>query len=118
MYVFFIVFFISARLSSVTTKTISVGLINSRLDYCHSLLNNTVKKELFKRQSIWSLCLAPVVVKAPGVSTSLSLLKQLHWFPFAYRIKFKPTTVTYRTASSTKLTYLVNLPHCSNMSRN
>ena len=62
------------RLSLVTAKTISVALINSRLDYCNSLLNNIVNKHLSKRQRIWSLCLALVVVKAPRFSPSLSLL--------------------------------------------
>ena len=35
---------IRSHLSLYSAKTISVALINSRLDYCNSLLNNIAKK--------------------------------------------------------------------------
>ena len=42
------------------------------------------------------------------------LLKQYHWLPIVYRIKFKLATVTLSTQQPT---YLVNLLHFSDISR-
>ena len=73
-----------------TAKTISNSLITSRLDYCNSLINNIAKQDLSKLQRVQN-CLAHVVLRAPRFSPSLPLLKQLHWLPVNYRIKFKLT---------------------------
>ena len=71
-----------------TAKTISNALICSRLHYCNSLLNNIAKQNLSKLQRVQN-CLERVVLRAPRFSLSLPLLKQLHWLPVNYRIKFK-----------------------------
>ena len=76
-------------------KTISNALISSRLDYCNSLLSNIAKQDLSKLQRVQN-CLARVVLRAPRFSPSLPLLKQLHWLPVNYRIKFKLSTLTHR----------------------
>ena len=78
-----------------TAKKISNSLISSRLDYCNSLNNNIAKHDLSKLQQVQH-CLARVVLRTPRFSPSLPLLKQLHWFPGNYRIKFKLPTLTYR----------------------
>ena len=75
-----------------TAKTISNSLISSRLDYCNSLINNIAKQDLSKLQRVQN-CLARVVLRAPRFSPSLPLLKQLHWLPVNYRIKFKLSTL-------------------------
>ena len=91
-----------------STTTISVAQINSRLDYCNSLLNNIPKirltcPELFSMRGS----------DGPRFSSSIPLFRQLHWLPVVYRIKFKLVTVTYRTISTQQPTYLVNLLHFS-----
>ena len=86
-------------ISISTAKTISTALISSRLDYCNSLLNNIVKRDLAKLQRVQN-CLARVVLRAPRFSPSLPLLKQLHWLPVTYRINFKLSTLTYRALST------------------
>ena len=78
-------------LCALSTKTISNSLITSRLDYCNSLINNIAKQDLSKLQRVQN-CLARVVLRAPRFSPSLPLLKQLHWLPVNYRIKFKLST--------------------------
>ena len=88
-----------------TAKTISNALISSRLDYCNSLLNNIAKQELSKLQRVQN-CLARVVLRAPRFSPSLPLLKQLHWLPVNYRIKFKLSTLTYRALAIHQPPYL------------
>ena len=91
-----------------TAKTISNSLISSRLDYCNSLINSIAKHVLSKLRRVQN-CLAGVVLRAPRFSPSLPLLKQLHWLPVNYRIKFKLSTLTYRT--------LASLLHFSNITR-
>ena len=99
-----------------TAKTISNSLITSRLDYCNSLINNIAKQDLSKLQIVQN-CLARVVLRAPRFSPSLPLLKQLHWLPVNYRIKFKLSTLTYRALAIHQPPYLASLLHFSNVPR-
>ena len=62
-------------------------------------------------------CLARVVLRAPRFSPSLPLLKQLHWLPVNYRIKFKLSTLTYRALAVHQPPYLASLLHFSNIPR-
>ena len=48
---------------------------------------------------------------------SLPLLKQLHWLPVNYRIKFKLSTLTYRALAIHQPPYLASLLHFSNVPR-
>ena len=74
-----------------TAKTISNALINSRLDYFNSLINNIAKQDLSKLQRVQN-CLARVVLRAPRFSPPpLPLLKQLNRIPVNYIIKFNST---------------------------
>ena len=99
-----------------TAKTMSNALISSRLDYCISLLNNIAKQDLSKLQRVQN-CLARVVLRAPRFSRSLPLLKQLHWLPVNYRIKFRMSTLTYRALAIHQPPYLASLLHFSNIPR-
>ena len=54
--------------------------------------------------------LARVVLRAHRFSQSLPLLKQLHWLPVNYRIKFKLSTLTYRALAIHQPPYLANIP--------
>ena len=54
---------------------------------------------------------------APRFSRSLPLLKQLHWLPVNYRIKFKLSTLTYRALAIHQPPYLASLLHYSNVPR-
>ena len=99
-----------------TAKTISNSLISSRLDYCNSLINNIAKQDLSKLQRVQN-CLARVVLREPRFSPSLPLLKQLHWLPANYRIKFKLSTLTYRALAIHQPPYLASLLHFSNITR-
>ena len=48
---------------------------------------------------------------------SLPLLKQLHWLPVNYRIKFKLCTLTFRALAIHQPPYLASLLHFSNIPR-
>ena len=95
---------------------LNLRLISSRLDYCNSLLNNIAKQDLSKLKRVQN-CLARVVLRAPRFSPSLPLLKQLHWLPVNYRIKFKLSTLTYRAIPIHQPPYLASLLHFSNIPR-
>ena len=86
------------------------------LDYCNSLINNIAKQDLSKLQRVQN-CLASVLLWAPRFSPSLPLLKQLHWLPVNYRIKFKLSTLTYRALAIHQPPYLASLLHFSNVPR-
>ena len=60
-------------------------------------------------------CMRRVEVVCTG--TSLPLLKQLHWLPVNYRIKFKLSTLTYRALAIHQPPYLASLLHFSNVPR-
>ena len=107
---------IRRHISISAAKTISTALISSRLDYCNSLLNNIAKRDLAKLQRVQH-CLARVVLRAPRISASLPLLKQLYWLPVSYRINFKLSTLTYRALSIQQSPYLASLLHLSNIPR-
>ena len=62
-------------------------------------------------------CLARVVLRAPRFSPSLPLLKQLHWLPVNYIIKFKLSTLTYCALAIHQPPYLASLLHFSNVPR-
>ena len=84
--------------------------------YCNSLINNIAKQDLSKLQRLQN-CLARVVLRAPRFPPSLPLLKQLHWLPVNYRIKFKLSTLTYRALAIYQPPYLASLLHFSNVPR-
>ncbi len=106
----------SASHTFTTAKTISNYLISSRLDYCNSLTNNIAKQDLSKLQRVQN-CLARVELRAPRFSPSLPLLKQLHWLPVNYILKFKLSTLTYRAIAIHQPPYLASLMHLSNIPR-
>ena len=54
------------------------------------------EKDIAKLQHVQN-CIARVVTKAPRFSRSVSILKQLDWFPFKFRIHFKIYTITCQT---------------------
>ena len=89
---------IRIRLSICTSSEVVLSSICSlsqvsQVDYCNSLLNNIAKQDVSKLQRVQN-CLARVVLRAPRFSPSLPLLKQLHWLPVNYIIKFKLSTLT------------------------
>ena len=92
-------------LSLSVAKTIATALVSSRLDYCNSLLYNTANKDIARLQRVQN-CLARVVTRSLRFSSSVPLLKSLHWLPVHYRIIFKICTISYQALASKQPTYL------------
>ena len=89
-------------ISLSVAKTIATALVSSILDYCNSLLYNTANKDIAKLQN----CLARVITRSPLFSSSVPLLKSLHWLHVHYRIIFKICRIAYQALSSTQPAYL------------
>ena len=66
------------------TKTIAIGLITNKLDYCNALIFNIAPKDILKLQ-----CVQNRLARSARFSHSVPLLKSLHWLPVQYRIIFK-----------------------------
>jgi len=88
-----------------SAKLLAHALVSSRLDYCNSLLFGIADKEITRLQRIQN-SLARVVTKKPLMTSSIPLLRSLHWLPIKFRIKFKICLLTYNTLSEKQPGYL------------
>ena len=70
------------------TKTLATSLISSRMDYCNALYSGLPQKDLARLQRLQN-CLARITLRSPRFSSSLPLLRDLHWLPIKYRIDYK-----------------------------
>lgn len=88
-----------------SAKLLAHALVSSRLDYCNSLLFGIADKEIKRLQCIQN-SLARVVTKKPLMTSSIPLLRSLHWLPIKFRIKFKICLLTYNTLNEKQPGYL------------
>ena len=88
-----------------SAKLLAHALVSSRLDYCNSLLFGIADKEITRLQRIQN-SLARVVTKKPLMTSSIPLLRSLHWLPIKFRITFKICLLTYNTLSEKQPGYL------------
>ena len=91
------------------------ALVTSRLDYCNSLYNGITKSNLQKLQRIQN-SLARAISKTSKYDHITPVLKNLHWLPVEFRIKFKTSLLVYKTLQFGQPQYLksmLNPPrHC------
>jgi len=88
-------------------KSIACALVGSRLDYANSVLLGVSSKNVTRLQRAQNAAARVVVWGSRRRSTnSVGLLKQLHWLPVEWRIKFKIACITYKTISTTQPVYL------------
>jgi len=88
-------------------KSIACALVGSRLDYANSVLLGVSSKNVTRLQRVQNAAARVVVWGSRRISTnSVGLLKQLHWLPVEWRIKFKIACITYKTISTTQPAYL------------
>jgi len=97
-------------LTPEVARTISRGLVISRLDYCNSLLAGTSTSNIARLQRVQN-SLARVVLRAPWRSGSKPLLKELHWLPIPQRVTFKIALLTFKTLHTKEPPYLHSLLH-------
>ena len=97
---------VRTSLPDVVTKTVACSIVNSRLDYCNSLLAGTSVSNLAKLQRVQNT-LARVVLRRGKYDHISSALAELHWLPVKQRITFKLcraySCVQYQANKSTVL---------------
>ena len=86
-------------------KRIMLATVACRLDYCNSLLVNLPKKDIERLQKVQNAA-ARFIHLTPKAESTKPALKQLHWLPVAYRIKFKIAVIIQRCMHGTAPCYL------------
>ena len=92
---------IRTTLDSTTAKTIATSFIQSKVDYCDSLLLNLSRSQLDGLQLILNSA-ARAVSKTPRFTYISPVLKSLHWLKIDQRIHYKILSITYKTLQSRK----------------
>ena len=75
-------------LTSSATKTLIHAYITSRLDYCNGLLYGLPKESTNKLQSVLNTA-ARLVTLTRKYDSITPVLKELHWLPVIFRIRYK-----------------------------
>jgi len=92
-------------LTQSVAQTLACSFINSRLDYCNSLLLGTLAISLNRLQRAQDIA-ARVVMDAHHRTDAKQLLRQLHWLPVRQRILFKMAVLTRKAHTTGTPTYL------------
>jgi hypothetical protein len=86
------------------TITVVCSIVNSRLDYCNSLLAGTSVSNLAKPKRVQNT-LARVVLRRGKYDHISSALDELHWLPVKQRITFKLCTLAFNIKRTNQLSY-------------
>ena len=82
-------------LSHQATESLIHAFIFSHIDYCNGLLNGVSKHLINKLQRIQNMA-ARLVHKLPKFSHVTPLLKDLHWLPVGYHVRYKILLFAYK----------------------
>ena len=88
--------------------TVTHAFITSRIDYCNSLLFGISDYNINRLQRIQN-CAAQVITNTKKYDHITPVLRNLHWLPVRYRIKYKILLIVYKVISGTAPSYLCDL---------
>ena len=99
-------------LTQQDASTLAVSLIQSKLDYCNSLLHNTSVENIHALQRIQNN-LARLVIQPSTPTPTSTLLRDLHWLPVQQRITYKIASLTHTAIHNKQPSYLHDIlqPH-------
>ena len=102
---------IRSSLDDSTAASVASALISSRLDQLNSILYGISLKHIARLQRIQRAAARVVLYRQSRTSplSSNELLKQLHWLPIEWRIRFKLATLTFKTLHTGRPPYLTDL---------
>ena len=89
-------------------NTIACSIVNTRLDYCNSLLYGTSARNIDKLQRVQN-SLARVVACTKRRDHITPVLKDLHWLPVEQRIQYKVALITHKVLATSQPQYLAEL---------
>lgn len=95
-------------LSKDVLIVLTLMLVISHLDYANCLLVGLPKKSISKLQRIQNMA-AKLVCNKHKFDSAKSCLKELHWLPIEYRIKFKCMCIVYKCVNNKAPDYLKRL---------
>ena len=101
---------VRSSLTSDTAKTLVHAFVNSRIDYCNSMLYGVSDGLLKKLQAVQNAA-ARVVTGARKFDHVTPVLRDLHWLPVRQRIKYKLAMTVYKCLHGLAPTYLVDDCH-------
>ena len=93
--------------------SIAVAMVQSRLDYCNSLLHGISAFNINKLQRVQNL--AAKIALNDWHSPSRELLSQLHWLPVHSCIKFKISSLTFKLLAENQSEFLRTSKHGSSV---
>jgi len=98
----------------LTAVSVASALVSSRFDYANSVLFGCPQKHTAHLQRAQHEFARVVTQQRSGPSspTSTELLKQLHWLPIEWRIRFKLATLTFKALHTGHPPYLADLLQC------
>ena len=79
-----------------STKILICSLVLSKLDYCNSLLTSIPQYQIQKLQKVQNAA-ARLIFKIKRSEHITPYLKKLHWLPINARIKFKISTICFKS---------------------
>ena len=103
-------------LSQHVATTLSCAIVQTRLDYCNSLLHATSSQNITSLQRVQNN-LARIVYRTHRRASAGPLLEKLHWLPISSRIKFKLATLSHAVIHTGSPDYLAELVSTSGGSR-
>ena len=95
-------------LTTQDAQTLAQSIVQSRLDYCNSILHGTTLTNLASLQRVQNN-LARLVLQPNYPASSTSLLAQLHWLPVKQRITYKIANLTHNIIHTKQPPYLLEL---------
>ena len=92
-------------LSDADAQLLSCSFVQSRLDYCNSLLTHTSVFNLKRLQRLQN-SLARLTFRTEPTLSSNALLAKHHWLPVSSRINYKVANITHTVLSTKQPSYL------------
>lgn len=89
-------------------ELITHAFVSSRLDDCNSLFSCRNKKELSRLQLLQNSA-ATILTRTCRRTRISPILKELHWLPVSYRVKFKILVLTFRALHVQAPSYICDL---------
>ena len=107
---------IRSFLTPEAVKTMIHSLVFSQLDYCNSLLAGVPKCHIKKLQMVQNRA-ARVVANVKPSTHITSVLKELHWLPVSFRIRYKVLLMVYKCINGNAPKYLKECCNLRNISQ-
>lgn len=95
-------------LTQQDTHILATSVVQSKLDYCNSLLVNSTNTNINALQKVQNN-LARLVLQPKKHTSTQTLFKQLHWLPISQRITYKTALLTHNAIHMKQPPYLNEL---------